>query len=72
MLGETSQKPSAIRKFEKDDLMRTNQLNNSSKNYDLDNLGESNGSNTLKFLKNSFEPIESELKRIRDILDKEK
>jgi len=36
---------------------------------------ELKGSHTMKFfenVKNSFEPIESELKRIREILNKEK
>lgn len=84
MLKETTQRPSAKRKFdEQNNFIDTktftqsgNEASRASNQSSASKLEEDlKGSHTLKFfqnVQNSFEPIESELQRIREILDKEK
>jgi len=79
MLRETTQRPSAVKHYEQNNLLdskdryeESRHTENSHQSRVEDDL---KGSHTMKFFENvksSFEPIESELKRIRQILDKEK
>jgi len=82
MLQESSNRPSAIRKYKNNTLIDTKEIklsaeknkNNLSRHTD-ESTDDLRGSNTMKFFEgvnNGFEPIENELKRIREILDKEK
>lgn len=76
MLKESTQRPSALRKYDEDNnLKETSNLKGSQGSSTSKLEDDLKGSHTMKFFQNvqsSFEPIESELQRIREILDKEK